>query len=53
LPENEEEFGITELKIAAVQLHEMFVEYMNAGFNRVEAFELIRTVLIELMPQND
>lgn len=28
-----------------MQLHELFLSYMAAGFNRSEAFDLVRTIM--------
>ncbi|MFF8299571.1 hypothetical protein ACF07M_29985 [Streptomyces globisporus] len=36
---------ITELAAAAVQLHEAFNAYLEAGFTEQQAFELVKTIL--------
>ena len=30
---------------AAVGIHQLFVEYQNAGFSEAQSFELVKTVL--------
>lgn len=39
----------TALQESAMKLHELFLAYMAAGFNRMEAFELTRSVLMSGM----
>ncbi|QCX81257.1 hypothetical protein C9F11_38370 [Streptomyces sp. YIM 121038] len=36
---------ITELAAAAVQLHEAYTAYLQAGFTEPQAFELVKTIL--------
>lgn len=37
---------ITELAAAAVQQHELYQAWIDAGFTRVEALELLKTVML-------
>lgn len=45
---NEENFGldVSPLRLAATQLHEMFVEFRKAGFSRYEALYLIARMMM-------
>lgn len=36
---------ISELAAAAAQMHELFTSYIEAGFTREEALDLIKTLL--------
>ena len=50
MPNNEEmsqASGISELKIAAIQLHEMYTEFRGAGFTRREALYLVGIIVVE------
>ena len=42
---SEDETGMTPMRQAAVQMHEMYVELKRAGFTRTEAMELMARVL--------
>ena len=33
------------LAVAAVTMHQLYVEYQNAGFDKAQSFELVKTVL--------
>lgn len=37
---------ITELAAAAVQLHELYSAYIEAGFSEAQAFELTKAILV-------
>ncbi|WP_262059712.1 hypothetical protein [Streptomyces sp. STR69] len=37
---------ITELAAAAVQQHELYQAWIDAGFTRTEALELLKTVIL-------
>ena len=39
------EMGMSPMREAAVQLHEMYIELKRAGFSRTEAMELIARVM--------
>jgi|Wag4MinimDraft_19_1082662.scaffolds.fasta_scaffold70289_2 hypothetical protein len=39
--------GISELKVAAIQLHEMYMEFRGAGFTRREALYLVGIIVVE------
>jgi hypothetical protein len=50
MPSNEEmpsSSGISELKVAAIQLHEMYMEFRGAGFTRREALYLVGIIVVE------
>jgi hypothetical protein len=50
MPSNEEmsqASGLSELKIAAIQLHEMYMEFRAAGFTRKEGLHLVALIVIE------
>ncbi|MEU0991253.1 hypothetical protein [Streptomyces sp. NPDC005953] len=36
---------VTKLTAAAIELHELFLAYLDAGFSEHQAFELTRTIL--------
>ena len=39
----------TPLTEAAVSMHEMLLAYMRAGFTRMEAFDLVKSALLQQM----
>lgn len=41
----------TAIQSAAIQMHELLLAYVAAGFTREEAFDLVKTALIENMRQ--
>jgi hypothetical protein len=43
------ETPLTDLAASAVQLHEMYTAYMDAGFPEHRAFELVTTVLMTFL----
>jgi hypothetical protein len=43
----DEDFGITPMREAAQQMHELYVELRSAGFSRSEAMELMSRVLAQ------
>lgn len=36
---------ITDLGAAAIQIHELFTEFVSAGFTEVQAFALVQTYI--------
>ncbi|SDL27970.1 hypothetical protein SAMN05421806_12536 [Streptomyces indicus] len=42
---------ITQLAAAAVQLHEAYLAYVNAGFTEDQAFELTKAILVASLGQ--
>ncbi len=40
---------ITQLAAAAVQLHELYSSYIEAGFSEPQAFDLVKTILAASM----
>ena len=42
---------ITPLKDAAIQLHEMYRTYIEAGFSKRQAFDLAKSFLLESVRQ--
>lgn len=43
---------LTELQTAVAQQHELFVSYIEAGFTRDEALDIIKTIVVEAMRQD-
>lgn len=43
--------GMSELQTSAVQLHELYTSFMEAGFDKVEALRLVIAVI--QTPDND
>jgi hypothetical protein len=49
----EVENPFNELMAGAVATHELFMSYVNAGFKRHEALEIIKTMMAETIRQGD
>lgn len=39
------------MQSAAVGLHELFTSYINAGFTRFEAFQLVKAIMVATIQQ--
>lgn len=44
---------ITQLAAAAVQLHELYVSYIEAGFTEAQAFDLVKALLLASASQQN
>lgn len=44
--------NLADMRTYAIALHELYMSYVKAGFNRDQAFELTRTVLAENIAAN-
>ena len=45
MSDNQPEDPLVGLAEAAVTMHQLYVEYQNAGFSEAQSFELVKTVL--------
>lgn len=45
MEDNDNEFGMSPLRLAAFQLHEMYMELRNAGFTKSEALTLVGKIV--------
>lgn len=43
-------FGITQMQQGAAATHEMFTAYVDAGFTREEAMQIVLTMIINAQP---
>lgn len=46
---NDDDGGMSPLRVAAIQTHELYSEMVAAGFSRKEAMELVAKVLIGMV----
>lgn len=38
-------FPVTDLAASAIQIHELYTEFVNAGFTELQAFALVQTYI--------
>lgn len=48
---NDENIGMSPLREAAVQIHEVYEEFKRAGFSRKEAMQLTQNMLATMFQQ--
>lgn len=46
-------FPFTDIQIASVQMHELFTAWVDAGFTREEALQLLISSIIQAGKNND
>lgn len=51
--ENDNDASLSPMRVAMIQLHEVYLEMQRAGFSKREALKLVTAVLVDGMSDND